>query len=111
MFPVFELTKKGRPGRVIWNDDWRYALDKIKLFINSEPTLIVPDLTKLFFSNRCKWNRIGMCSTPVVLKVGSASRIPGVRDGSAEYWGSWYFKKKESRIHVIEFSLRIHCIG
>ena len=49
LYPLFDLTKKGRPERVIWNDHCRRSLERIQELIRSKPTLIIPNIKHLFF--------------------------------------------------------------
>ena len=49
LYPLFDLTKKGRPERVIWNDHCRRSLERIQELIRSEPTLIIPNIKHHFF--------------------------------------------------------------
>ena len=49
LHPLYDLTKKGRPERVIWNEHCQSSLVRIQNLISSQPTLLVPNIDELFF--------------------------------------------------------------
>ena len=49
LFPLYDLTKKGRPERVVWTDQCQRCLEKIQVMISSEPALVIPNVDHLFY--------------------------------------------------------------
>ena len=49
LLPLYELTKKDRPERVIWTEQCQRFLGKIQEVISSGPALVVPNVNKMFF--------------------------------------------------------------
>ena len=47
--PLFKLTEKGMPDRVVWTDNCQKALKDIQIKINKNLKLFLPDLSKTFF--------------------------------------------------------------
>ena len=47
--PLFKLTEKGAPEKVVWTDDCEYTLQNIQSIINNSQVLVLPDLSKQFF--------------------------------------------------------------
>ena len=47
--PLYELTKKGNPEKIVWTEQCQSCLDRIQTIISSEPVLIVPDVNEQFF--------------------------------------------------------------
>jgi len=43
-----DLTKKGRPDRIVWTEECQKALDKLKTLMSSKPVLVLPDLSLRF---------------------------------------------------------------
>ena len=46
--PLVELTKRGKPSRVVWTEECQKALEKIQEILSSEPVLALPDINKPF---------------------------------------------------------------
>ena len=47
--PLTNLTKKGSPDKVPWDDACQQAFDSLKKALSTSPILILPDLTSKFF--------------------------------------------------------------
>ena len=47
--PLYDLTKKGQPERVVWSNECQCSLTKIQFLISTEPCLYIPNLHDLFF--------------------------------------------------------------
>ena len=47
--PLYALTKKGQPERVIWTDECQYSLDRIQFLIGAHPCLIIPNINFPFY--------------------------------------------------------------
>ena len=49
LVPLHNLTAKGMPDKVLWNEQCQSAIEQIKEQISSHPILLLPDLKKPFF--------------------------------------------------------------
>ena len=49
LLPLYELTKKDQPERVIWTEQCQRFLEKIQEVISSGPALVIPNVNKMFF--------------------------------------------------------------
>ena len=46
--PLSELTKKGMPDKVMWNDEANWAYETLKLIVSNSPVLRLPNFDKTF---------------------------------------------------------------
>lgn len=49
LLPLFKLTEKCKPDRIVWTDECCKALTHIQTQLNSQLWLVLPDLSKSFF--------------------------------------------------------------
>ena len=46
--PLSELTKKGMPDRVVWNEEANHAYETLKVMVSNSPVLRLPNFEKMF---------------------------------------------------------------
>ena len=47
--PLYKLTEKGSPDKIVWSGECQCAIQDIQTKINNNPVLILPDVSKTFF--------------------------------------------------------------
>ena len=90
--PLSNLTKKGSPDRVPWDDVCQQAFDEIKKILSTSPILILPDLTSKFFLRTD------------ASETGLGAALLQERDGLLHpvHFASKKFLEREMRYSVVE---------